>query len=60
MENTYGYIRTGRQRIAGDAGSDPEAPALQLRGAAGAPEDIYRDVGVSRASEPTAGLAGTR
>ena len=47
MENTYGYIRTSRQRIAGEAGSDPEAPALQLRGAGVAPEDIYRDVGVS-------------
>ena len=33
MENTYGYIRTSRQRIAGEAGSDPEAQALQLRGA---------------------------
>ena len=47
MENTYGYIRTSRQRIAGEAGSDPEAQALQLRGAGGAPEDIYRDVGFS-------------
>ena len=33
MGNTYGYIRTSRQRIAGEAGSDPEAQALQLRGA---------------------------
>ena len=47
MENTYGYIRTSRQRIAGEAGSDPEAQALQLRGVGVAPEDIYRDVGVS-------------
>ena len=47
MENTYGYIRTSRQRIAGEAGSDPAAQALQLRGAGVAPEDIYRDVGVS-------------
>ena len=47
MENTYGYIRTSRQRIAGEAGSDPEAQAHQLRGAGVAPEDIYRDVGVS-------------
>ena len=45
MENTYGYIRTSRQRIAGEAGSDPEAQAHQLRGAGVAPEDIYRDVG---------------
>ena len=47
MENTYGYIRTSRQRIAGEAGSDPEAQALQLRGAGVALGDIYRDVGVS-------------
>ena len=47
MGNTYGYIRTSRQRIAVNAGSDPEAQALQLRGAGVAPEDIYRDVGVS-------------
>ena len=47
MENTYGYIRTSRQRIAGDASSDPEAQALQRRGAGVAPEDIYRDLGVS-------------
>ena len=31
----------------GMGGSDPEAQALQLRGAGVAPEDIYRDVGVS-------------
>ena len=31
MENTYGYIRTSRQRIAGEAGSDPEAQAHQFR-----------------------------
>ena len=48
MENTYGYIRTSRQRIAVNAGSDPEAQALQLRGAGVAPGDIYRDVGISR------------
>ena len=47
MENTYGYIRTSRQRIAGEAGSAPEAQAHQLRGAGVAPEDIYRDVEVS-------------
>ena len=47
MENTYGYIRTSRQRLAGDAGSDPEAQGLQLRGAGVALRDIYRDVGVS-------------
>ena len=47
MENTYGYIRTSRQRIAGEAGSDPEAQALQLRSAGVALGDIYRDVGVS-------------
>ena len=47
MENTYGYIRTSRQRIAVNAGSDPEAQVLQLRGAGVAPEDIYRDMGVS-------------
>ena len=47
MENTYGYIRTSRQRIAGEAGSDPESPAMQFSGAGVAPEDIYRDVGVS-------------
>ena len=28
MENTYGYIRTSRQRIAGETGSDPEWQAL--------------------------------
>ena len=47
MENTYGYIRTSRQRIAGEAGSDPEAQALQLHDAGVALGDIYRDVGVS-------------
>ena len=47
MGHTYGYVRTSRQRIAAEAGSDPESQALQLRGAAGAPEDIFRDVGVS-------------
>ena len=47
MENTYGYIRTSRQRIAGEAGGDPEAQAHQLRGAGVAPEDIYRDVRAS-------------
>ena len=47
MENTYGYIRTSRQRIAGEAGSDPEAQALQLRGAGAALGGIDRDVGVS-------------
>ena len=47
MENTSGYIKTSRQRIANEGGSDPEAQALQLRGAGVAPEDIYRDVGVS-------------
>ncbi len=47
MENTYGYIRTSRQRIAGEAGSDPAAQARQLRGTGVAPGDIYRDVGVS-------------
>ena len=47
MANTYGYIGTSRQRIAGEAGSDPEAQALQLRDAGVALGDIYRDVGVS-------------
>ena len=47
MGDTYGYIRTSWQRIAGEAGSDPESQALQLRRAGVAPEDIYRDVGVS-------------
>ena len=47
MENTYGYNRPSRQRIAGEAGSNPEAQALQLRGASVALGDIYRDVGVS-------------
>ena len=28
MGNTYCYIRTSRQRLAGEAGSDPEAQAL--------------------------------
>ena len=47
MENTYGYIRTSRQRIAGEAGSAPEAQAHQLR-QDGVPEaNIYRDVGIS-------------
>ena len=31
MENTYGYIRTSRQRIQRTAGSDPEARVIQLR-----------------------------
>ena len=31
MENTYGYIRTSRQRNKGTAGGDPEAQAHQLR-----------------------------
>ena len=47
MGHACGYIRTSRQRIAGEAGSDPEAQALQLRGAGVALGDIYRDVGVS-------------
>ena len=47
MENTYGYIITSRQRIAGETGSDPEVQVLQLRGAGVALGDIYRDVGVS-------------
>ena len=47
MENTYGYIRTSRQRIEGSAGSAPEARAHQLR-QEGVPEaNIYRDVGIS-------------
>ena len=47
MENTYGYIRTQPAAHRRYAGSDPEAQALQLRGAGVAPEDIYRDMGVS-------------
>ena len=47
MENTYGCIRTSRQRIEGSAGSDPEAQAHLLR-QEGVPEaNIYRDVGIS-------------
>ena len=47
MENTYGYIRTSRQRIEGSAGSAPEAQAHQLR-QEGVPEaNIYRDAGIS-------------
>ena len=47
MENTYGCIRTSRQRIEGSAGSAPEAQAHQLR-QEGVPEaNIYRDVGIS-------------
>ena len=44
---TYGYIRTSRQRIAGTAGSDPEAQVLQLRQAGVDDLYIFRDVGVS-------------
>ena len=45
--NTYGYIRTSRQRIEGSAGSAPEAQAHQLR-QEGVPEaNIHRDVGIS-------------
>ena len=60
MENTCGYIRTSRQRIAGEAGSDPEAQAHQLCGAGVAPEDIYRDGASRAASAPTVGPASIR
>ena len=47
MENTYGYIRTSRQRIQGTSGSDPAAQARQLH-QDGVPEaNIHRDVGIS-------------
>ena len=47
MENTYGYIRTSRQRIEGSAGSAPEAQAHQLRQEGVTEANIYRDVGIS-------------
>ena len=59
MGHTYGFIRTSRQRIAGEAGSDPESLPLQLRRPGVGPEDIYRDVGVSGSIGPTIGPAGT-
>ena len=58
MENTYGYIRTSRQRIQGTSGSDPAAQARQLH-QDGVPEaNIHRDVGISGGTGTTAAPAG--
>ena len=47
MGQLYGYIRTSRRQIEGQAGRDPESHALQLRGAGVASDRVYHDVGVS-------------
>ena len=47
MGTIYGYIRTSRQHVDGEAGSDPETQRLQLLNAGVSPENVYRDVGVS-------------
>ena len=59
MENAYGYIRTSRQRIAGEAGSDPEAQAHQLRQAPACPRPTSTATWAFReARGPTAAPAG--
>ena len=47
MTTLYGYIRTSRQMVEGEAGSDPETQRLQLIRAGVDRDNIYRDVGVS-------------
>ena len=43
----YGYIRTSKQRIDGQAGGDPDTQRRQLHSAGGQPADVYADTGVS-------------
>ena len=47
----YGYIRTNKRQARGQSGSDPAAQVLQLRDAGVPPDLMYRDVGISRATE---------
>ena len=42
----FGYIRTSRDRQAGQAGKDPETQQ-QLRAAGVSPANVYRDIGLS-------------
>ena len=46
MDILYGYIRTSRQLVEGEAGSDPETLCLRLLRAGVDPDNICRDVGV--------------
>ena len=50
MPNLYGYIRTSRRQVDGEAGSDPETQRLQIEAAGVDPANTFRDVGVSGAT----------
>ena len=47
----FGYIRTSRDRQAGQAGMDPETQQ-QLRAAGVSPANVYRDIGLSGSTAP--------
>ena len=53
----YGYIRTSRHRVQGEAGSDPDTQQLQLLDAGVDQQRIYRDVGVSGTKGTASGTA---
>ena len=49
----YGYLRTSRQHLDGQAGMDPETQARALEAAGVDPANVYRDLGLSGTTAST-------
>ncbi len=49
----YGYLRTSRQHLDGQAGMDPETQSRALEAAGVAPANVYSDLGLSGTTAST-------
>ena len=49
----YGYLRTSKQQVDGQAGMDPETQVCSLEAAGVAPSDVYRDLSLSGTTAST-------
>ena len=49
----YGYLRTSKQQVDGQAGMDPDSQTRALEAVCVAPSDVYRDLGLSGTTAST-------
>ena len=49
----YGYLRTSKQQVDGQAGMDPDSQTRALEAVGVAPSDVYRDLGLSGTTAST-------
>ena len=56
---SYGYLRTSKQQVDGQAGMDPDSQVRALEAAGVSPSDVYRDLGLSGTTASTS-RAGRR